>query len=1072
MARLGLAVAFVAALLWAVAPRASALAQESADAPILINELMASNRSVLTDGEGEYNDWIELWNRSAETIDLSGWHLTDDSTDPNQWKFPEGITIGAGEFLVVFASKEDYIDRAGNLHTNFKLTGGGEYLGLTDAASLVVHDYAPGFPSQVNNQSYGLALDGVPSTFDESTPGAANTTVPITGGVFFSEAHGFYDKPIEVELSSATTGAWISYSLDGSEPNPFSSQRYTEALEISETTVLRAQAFGPGGASGVTTQTYLFIDDVIEQGAEPHGWPLGSVNDQRLLYGMDPEVVEGNEDDLVDSLTSLLTLSLVTPPENLFDPESGIYANPKQSGHDWERAGSLELIDPSGDDDGFEISAGIRIRGSASRTPNNPKHSFHLYFRSKYGDSKLAYPLFGDKGDDEFDRIDLTTQQANSWARKSPNLSFQQTMVREPWSRDTQLAMGQPAARSTYYHLYINGQYWGVYYTQEVIGEDYAATYWGGAETDYDALKPDRKRDQQTKARDGTLDAWEALWPLVKDQKVTDAEFARMLEQIDLANLADYYLLHFYGGDSDGSPSWWSQTELADGTVQPFLSSTNWRAIRDRTGGKWAFFDYGSEHSLCIRNIGFDAGVNTDNTPPWPVDLASNDRYVREWMGPAWLHVALLSHPEYVQVFRDRVSLHFGDGGVLTVEENIDRLMDRADQVEDAILAESARWGNANSTEPLGPNDWQAEIDFLADECIPERDPIIKAQLAQDGLMPLVDPPLLSWGTGEIPFGTEVALANPNERGVVWYTLDGSDPRAVGGTPAVGAVTSATLLVDDYITLTARVQLGSEWSASVTAEYVLTDLPNPPSVVLNEYNAVAESTLLAKEGTDRLLGRVEGNGGDWFELVVVQDSVDLRGWQLEIAGRADEAGTPSTTLVFANDPLFESLPAGAIIVVSEKFADDTTFAPAAGDWFINLLANDDDQGAYFTAESQQSFDTHDSDWNLIVRDEGGAVRTLRTGEGIGEFSGVSDQEVGKLETLPSIKTSPGSTYDDGSTSTYGQPNRWDDEVQSLSTLRRFGPPAPREPTIPELLGFTDPIDTPNSCALDWRPPCH
>lgn len=476
-------------LLWVSAPSLPAAGQDPVDPPILINEFMASNRSVLTDGEGVYNDWIELWNRSSTTLDLSGWHLTDDAEDPNQWEFPAGVTVAPGEYLVVFASKDDFIDRAGNLHTNFKLTGGGEYLGLTDPSSFVVHEYAPGFPSQVNNQSYGLTFDGEAATFAESTPGQPNTTVPITGGVFFSEPHGFYEETIEVELTSATADVWISYSIDGSEPDPFTGLRYVDPIEIDETTVLRAQAFGPGGASGVTTQTYLFLDDIMSQSESPDGWPLGRVNEQRLLYGMDPSVVDGQEDDLVQSLVSLPTLSLVADPANFFDPATGIYVNPWQSGHDWERAGSLELIDPQGDDDGFEINAGIRIRGSASRTPNNPKHSFHLYFRSKYGDSKLAYPLFGDEGDDEFDRIDLTTQQANSWARKSPNLSFQQTMLREPWSRDTQRAMGQPAARSTYYHLYINGHYWGVYYTQEVIGEDYAATYWGGSETNYDALK-------------------------------------------------------------------------------------------------------------------------------------------------------------------------------------------------------------------------------------------------------------------------------------------------------------------------------------------------------------------------------------------------------------------------------------------------------------------------------------------------------------------------------------------------------------------------------------------------------
>jgi len=211
-----------------VAPSAPAHGQGAPDPPVVINEFMASNRSVVQDGEGLYNDWIELWNTTREAIDLSGWHLTDDVTDLNQWEFPEGTVIRSGEFLLVFASGEDYVDIGQYLHTNFKLTGGGEYLGLTDRDTRIVHEYAPGFPSQVNDQSYGLDTSGNLAAFDESTPGAANTTTPITGGVFFSETHGFFDEAFELELSTATPGAWVAYSTDGTEPTLFSEQRYSE----------------------------------------------------------------------------------------------------------------------------------------------------------------------------------------------------------------------------------------------------------------------------------------------------------------------------------------------------------------------------------------------------------------------------------------------------------------------------------------------------------------------------------------------------------------------------------------------------------------------------------------------------------------------------------------------------------------------------------------------------------------------------------------------------------------------------------------------------------------------------
>src|SRR5690606_6056161 len=106
------------------------------------------------------------------------------------------------------------------------------------------------------------------------------------------------------------------------------------------------------------------------------------------------------------------------------------------------------------------VDAGLRIRGAFSRTPDNPKHSLRLFFRNEYGPGKLRYPLFDTEGVDEFDKVDLRTSQNYSWAYEG---SEQNTMLRDVFSRDVQRDMGQPYTRSRYYHLYLNGHYWGVY---------------------------------------------------------------------------------------------------------------------------------------------------------------------------------------------------------------------------------------------------------------------------------------------------------------------------------------------------------------------------------------------------------------------------------------------------------------------------------------------------------------------------------------------------------------------------------------------------------------------------------
>ena len=123
----------------------------------LISEFQAANASTLADEDGDFSDWIEIHNPTAEAVDLSGWHLTDDAEDLNQWSFPVGTTLAADQYLVVFASNKDRDNPTGELHTNFRLSSGGEYLALVKPDGVtVVQQYDP-YPAQENDSSYGLA---------------------------------------------------------------------------------------------------------------------------------------------------------------------------------------------------------------------------------------------------------------------------------------------------------------------------------------------------------------------------------------------------------------------------------------------------------------------------------------------------------------------------------------------------------------------------------------------------------------------------------------------------------------------------------------------------------------------------------------------------------------------------------------------------------------------------------------------------------------------------------------------------------------------------------------------------
>ena len=141
---------------------------------LVINEVLASNDSVVMDEAGDYEDYIEIYNADDETIDLSGMHLSDSPFDPLAWVFPEGTMLAPGAFLIVWCDDEP---GEGPLHATFKLSAGGETAVLSHraAAGSVLID-SVSFPGLLPDESYGRAPDGSESfeVFCAVTPGFAN----------------------------------------------------------------------------------------------------------------------------------------------------------------------------------------------------------------------------------------------------------------------------------------------------------------------------------------------------------------------------------------------------------------------------------------------------------------------------------------------------------------------------------------------------------------------------------------------------------------------------------------------------------------------------------------------------------------------------------------------------------------------------------------------------------------------------------------------------------------------------------------------------------------------------------
>ncbi len=771
----------------------------------IISEFMASNTSTLADEDGEYSDWIELFNPSAVPVNLEGWYLTDDSRQLGKWRFP-AVTLPPNGFLVVFASGKNRAVAGTQLHTSFNLNADGEYLALVAPdGGTIVSQFSPKFPPQVADVSYGIGTGGN-FYFPKPTPGSANSTgiLGFVGGPKFSQEHGFFDAPFDLTISTTTPDAVIRYTTNGLAPSATTGLVYASPLPIGATTVLRAAAFKDGYApSPVETATFIFLNDVIRQspsGQAPSGWPTswgGNVVD----YGMDPDVVNNAKYSatIKNDLKTVPSYSIVLDLKDLFDSSTGIYANPGQDGRAWERPCSVELIQPDGTK-GFQINAGLRIRGGFSRSTGNPKHAFRLFFRSDYGAPKLKYPLFGDKGAEEFDSFDLRTFQNYSWSFQGDSRGI---FLRDQFSRDSQLDMGQNAERGYFCHLYINGEYWGLYNTDERPEASYAATYFGGNKEDYDVIKVEAG-PYTINATDGNMTAWTKLYTLSKPGLGSDAAYEQIQgnnpdgtpnpdyeKLIDVPNLIDYMLVILYGGNLDAP-------------ISNFLGNTspnNWYGIRNRNGPDgFRFFAHDSEHTLL--------DVNQNRLGPY----SSGDTSVVK-SNPQWIWQKMWANAEFKVRLADHIHRHFFNGGALTPQACIARLMARKNEIDRAVVGESARWGDAKRSTPFTRDvEWIAEINRVVNSYMPARSGIVLNQLRTKGLYPSVDAPEFNQHGGPIADGFQLTMTAPS--GTIYFTVDGSDPRLRGGNVSAAAKTyGGGIPLTEPVLVKARALNGGVWSA-------------------------------------------------------------------------------------------------------------------------------------------------------------------------------------------------------------------------------------------------------------------
>jgi hypothetical protein len=942
-----------------------------AAANLVISEFMATNVTKLADVAGEYHDWLEIRNLGSTSVNLIDYSLTDNDSNLQKWSFPS-TTLAAGGYLVVFASQpldanglpiDNYTDSAGKRHANFKLDSEGEYLALTyeDPAThavSVVHAYSD-FPEQYADYSFGIAGDGQQRYFSATTPGAVNGAglQDVVADTKFSVNRGFYNTPFSLTISTTTAGATIRYTTDGSAPSATTGTVYSGPITIDKTSVVRAIAYRSGYVpTNVDTQTYLFLNDVVNQThqqAIDQGFPVNwrQPPDGSLVvaeHGMDPEVIgtftggvpNGNDNyggiyasEIFDSLTSIPTISIVMDMDDLFDSATGIYANSQEHGADWERAASFEWITP-GDEPEAQVDAGIRIQGGAFRSDFfSEKHSFRLLFKDEYGPGEFVFPLFGDDATSTFETVVLRTSTNDGYAWRAQPLTRQYT--RDEFGRSLQLDMGAPSPHNNYAHLYINGAYWGVYAPTERPDAEFAASYLGYNPDNVDVIHDDE-------ANSGDFAAWDTMNSLavsaassltnymkLQGRGAAGQEDPSLPAYLDVENYIDYLLIHAWGGNDDWPHHNFWATRVRD----------------PQTSEGFQFFVWDFEGAM-------------GNTREWsPLDGRTFDQNWDDAFSAGRMHQFLKTNAEYRLDFADQVHKYFFNDGVFEPANLVARYQEIASRVEPYMVAESARWGDMHETVPLTPAEWYIERDWMLNTYLPQRTSYVMQELLDYGLYPSVVAPSFSQHGGQVAAGYDLTIAAP--AGTVYYTLDGSDPRLVGGTlnSAAQVYTGAAIDIASAKTVKARVRTGTTWSALNEADFSVTAPASAATLAITELNYNPHD---ANPGLGEL--NVDAQEFEFVELRNIgNETIDLTGVAFsEVAVNGEQQGIQFTfgartlapgehVLVVENLAAFQSRYGTGLSVAGEysgKLANggETVTLKAASGAVIASFAFDDGNG--------------------------------------------------------------------------------------------------------------------------------
>jgi len=639
----------------------------------------------------------------------------------------------------------------------------------------------------------------------------------------FNKGHGFYDAPISVRISSATSGSTIRYTTDGSAPTATHGTVLANGgtVTLGTTTPLRAVGCKGGMTTSEShTQTYIFLASVLTQ-TTPSGYPASWGNAGTADYAMDSTIVNDSryKSNMHGYLKSIPSMAL-TLDKNACFGSYGAYTSAQ--GVDYEKPCSAELIYANEPSNGFQINCGL-----TAHTWPKAKRFLRLYFRAEYGENKLNYPVFeraplnAASGADVFDKLILRSGGNMS------ALSSQQTLAtyaRDQWSRDSQILMTGYGSHGLFVHLYINGLYWGLYNVAEKPDDHFCATYFEGGPTrtarlQYFWAKGTRSTKPQVSGPAGgpgqtRWDQWRGL----VDDGCSDYVYNQYVHNVlDVDGYCDYVMLNNFTGVGDWIYGY------------PYQRAGNWY-VGVKEGGLVRYFVWDAEDSWA--NIYWSGGAQRANAGAWvnPQGMLATTYLA---FGDMWN--GMVGSSNFKSDFADRVYKQMFNGGPLSDSACIARWDTLCANIEGAVVGESARWGDNrkdyhDGSAPVWTRHahWYTARNNVRSLMSGNVAQFIAAFRAK-GWYPNIDPPTYSKYGGTVSAGYQLTMSKA-QSGTIYYRTDGGDPRGSSGVVASGAqLYSAPLTLSASQTVRARLKNGSVWSALAEASFTVGGGTPPPS---------------------------------------------------------------------------------------------------------------------------------------------------------------------------------------------------------------------------------------------------